>query len=150
MVRTMSSVSRQRRACTTSTLRPSPSSSIPTETVPGVSVTVEASAAPGAALIWTLLLVAALVVIVAVARTGSALFWRTAGEVPAGRAPPLDCRAVGATAGLLACVLGLVAWGGAATSYAWETARQLADPAGYVAAVLGAGDGVREHRRSLR
>jgi multicomponent K+:H+ antiporter subunit D len=106
--------------------------------------------ARGAVLIWSVLLVAALVVIVAVARTGSALFWRAAVEVPAGRAPPLDRRAVGATAGLLACVLGLVAWGGAATSYAWETARQLADPAGYVAAVLGPDDGVREHRRSLR
>ena len=53
-------------------------------------------------------------------------------------------------AGLLACAVGLVLWGGAATSYAWSTARQLADPYGYVAAVLGADAAAQEQRRSLR
>jgi multicomponent K+:H+ antiporter subunit D len=109
-----------------------------------------ASAAPGAVVIWSVLLVAALVVIVAVARAGSALFWRTGPAMTSAQAPALDRRSVGAIAGLLACIVGLVAWGGAATSYAWETARQLADPAGYVSAVLGAGEGAHEQRRSLR
>jgi len=107
-------------------------------------------AASQAVVSWPVLLVAALVVIVAVARAGSALFWRTAPGPAAAPAPPLDRRAVGAVAGLLACVVGLVIWGGAATSYAWDTARQLADPSGYVSAVLGADDGAREQRRSLR
>jgi multicomponent K+:H+ antiporter subunit D len=109
-----------------------------------------ASAAPGAVVIWSVLLVAALVVIVAVARAGSALFWRTAPATTSARPAALDRRSVGAIASLLACIVGLVAWGGAATSYAWETARQLADPAGYVGAVLGADEGAHEQRRSLR
>ena len=68
----------------------------------------------------------------------------------AGLAAPLDRRSVGAVAGLLACVIGLVIWGGAAASFASDTARQLADPSGYVSAVLGEGGGVQEQRRSLR
>jgi hypothetical protein len=63
---------------------------------------------------------------------------------------PLDRRSVGAVAGLLACVFGLVIWGGAATSFAWDTAGQLADPSGYVSAVLGPEASVQEQRRSLR
>ena len=109
-----------------------------------------ARSAPSAIVSWSVLLVAALVVIVAAARAGSALFWRTAPGPAAGQATPLDRRSVGAVAGLLACVFGLVIWGGAATSYAWDTARQMADPTGYVSAVLGEGDGVVEQRRSLR
>jgi len=107
-----------------------------------------ARVAPGAVTSWSVLLLAALVVIVAVARAGSALFWRTGPATTA--APPLDRRSVGAVAGLLACVVGLVAWGGAATEYAWSTARQLADPAGYVTAVLGTDPHAWEQRRGQR
>jgi multicomponent K+:H+ antiporter subunit D len=106
--------------------------------------------APVAVVSWSVLLAAALVVIVAVARAGSALFWRTAPGPAATQAVPLDRRSVGAVAGLLACAVGLVLWGGPATSYAWSAARQLADPSGYVAAVLGADASAREQRRSLR
>ena len=106
--------------------------------------------APGAVAIWTVLLVAALVVIVAAARTGSALFWRIAPLPADARVPALEPRPVVAVAGLLACVVGLVVWSGAATSYAWSTARQLADPSGYVSAVLGPGGNARDERRSLR
>ena len=106
--------------------------------------------APVAVVSWSVLLAAALVAIVAVARAGSALFWRTAPEPASATAAPLDRRSVGAVAGLLACAVGLVLWGGAATSYAWSTARQLADPSGYVAAVLGADASAHEQRRSLR
>ena len=106
--------------------------------------------APGAVVSWSVLLVAALVVIVAAARAGSTLFWRTAPGPGAAGVTPLDRRSVGAVAGLLACVFGLVIWGGAATSYAWDTAGQLADPSGYVSAVLGPEASVQEQRRSLR
>jgi hypothetical protein len=68
----------------------------------------------------------------------------------AGQVTPLDRRSIGAVAGLLACVFGLVIWGGVATSFAWDTARQMADPSSYVSAVLGEGGGVVEQRRSLR
>ncbi len=105
---------------------------------------------PSAVVTWSVLLVAALVVIVAVARVGSALFWRTVPGPADAAGRPLDGRAVGAVAGLLACLLGLVVWGGAATSYAWDTARQIADPSGYVDAVLGPDPSVAEQRRSLR
>jgi multicomponent K+:H+ antiporter subunit D len=104
---------------------------------------------PAAVVSWSVLLVAALVVIVAVARAGSALFWRTVPEPAAAQATPLDRRSVGAVAGLLACAVGLVMWGGSATSFAGDTARQLADPSDYVSAVLGDGGG-HEQRRSLR
>ncbi len=107
-------------------------------------------AAPGAVMNWSVLLVAALLVIVAVARAGSALFWRTAPEAAGAGVNPPDGRAVRAVSLLLACIVGLVAWGGAVTSYAWNTARQLAEPSGYVAAVLGPDGIVREQRRSPR
>jgi multicomponent K+:H+ antiporter subunit D len=109
-----------------------------------------ARVAPGAAVTWTVLLVAALAVIVALARAGSALFWRTTPMVVTTQAPALDRRAVGAVTGLLACSVALVAWGGPATSYAWSAARQLVDSTGYVTAVLGADGAAQEQRRSLR
>jgi multicomponent K+:H+ antiporter subunit D len=117
----------------------------------GKLLVLEASqAVPGAAVIWSVLLVSALVVIVAVARAGSALFWRTAQAAVHTSPLALDGRAVGAVLGLLACAVALVAWGGAATAFAWSTARQLADPSGYVTAVLGADADAAEQRRSLR
>jgi multicomponent K+:H+ antiporter subunit D len=117
----------------------------------GKLLVLEASrSVPGAAVIWSVLLVAALVVIVAVARTGSALFWRTAPAAVSTPPPALDRRAVGAVLGLLACAVALVAWGGGATFYAWSTARQLTDPSSYVTAVLGADAGPPAQRRSLR
>jgi len=108
--------------------------------------------AAGVAVTWSVLLGATLVVIVALARAGSALFWRTAAASATTSAPasPPSPRAVGAVVGLLACVVGLVAWGGAATSYAWNTARQLSDPAAYITAVLGADPDAYEQRRRLR
>jgi multicomponent K+:H+ antiporter subunit D len=116
----------------------------------GKLMVLEAARSASAAVVsWSVLLVAALVVIVAVARAGSALFWRTAPGPTAGPRAPLDPRSVGAVAGLLACVCGLVLWAGAATTFALDTSRQMADPSGYVTAVLGEGGGP-EQRRSLR
>jgi multicomponent K+:H+ antiporter subunit D len=111
-----------------------------------------ARAAAGVAVTWSVLLGATLVVIVAVARAGSALFWRTAAAPAAASAlaSPPSPRALTAVVGLLACVVGLVAWGGAATSFAWSTARQLADPSAYVTAVLGPDRSGHEQRRRLQ
>jgi multicomponent K+:H+ antiporter subunit D len=117
----------------------------------GKLMVLEAARDSGAAVVtWSVLLVAALVVIVAIARAGSALFWRTSPEAAMAAVPAPARGAVTSVIGLLACLVGMVAWGGAATTYAADTARQLADPAGYVGAVLGTDDRDREHRRSLR
>jgi multicomponent K+:H+ antiporter subunit D len=118
----------------------------------GKIMILDAAAASGrVALTWSILLVTALVVIVALARSGSAIFWRTAAEgggpAAAITAPRLPRRAVGAAVALLACLAAMIVWGGSATAYAWSTARQLAEPAGYIEAVLGAAP---DDRRSLR
>jgi multicomponent K+:H+ antiporter subunit D len=97
---------------------------------------------------WSVLLVAALVVIVALARAGSALFWRIEGEIPTAVARPrVPLRALAPIGLLLASVVAMVAWGGSVTAYAWSTAGQIARPSGYVAAVLG---DAADDRRSLR
>jgi multicomponent K+:H+ antiporter subunit D len=97
---------------------------------------------------WSVLLVAALVVIVALARAGSALFWRIADEIPAHPVRPrVALRALAPIGLLLASVVAMVAWGGSVTAYAWSTAGQLARPSAYVEAVLGT---AADDRRSLR
>ena len=103
-----------------------------------------------AVLSWSVLLVATLLVIVALSRAGSALFWRVA--VPAGgRVPPPPARrGVLAVAILLLGVVGMVVYGGPVTAHAWSTARQIAEPGAYVEAVLGPGASEPGQRRSLR
>jgi multicomponent K+:H+ antiporter subunit D len=110
-----------------------------------------ASGHPAAALIWSSLLGAALVVIVALARAGSAVFWRTvpaAGDAPEPPRPSLA--ALAAPAVILGCVVALVVWGGSATAFAQAAARDLANPAGYIEAVLGGDRAAPDDRRSLR
>jgi multicomponent K+:H+ antiporter subunit D len=100
---------------------------------------------------WSVLLAATLVVVVALSRAGSALFWRTSEVTVAMPAPAIPRRAYWAVGGLLACVVGLVAWGGTVTEYAMDTARQLADPSGYRWAVLAGREGlVPDDRRDLQ
>ena len=110
-----------------------------------------AGAHPAAALIWSSLLVAALVVIVAFARAGSAVFWRTV-PAPAGApAPPRpSLAALAAPAAILGCVAALVIWGGSATAFAQAAARDLDNPAGYIEAVLGGDHAQPDDRRRLR
>jgi multicomponent K+:H+ antiporter subunit D len=97
---------------------------------------------------WSILLVAALVVIVALARAGSALFWRVAdGRSAQPGQPPVTPRALASIGLLLGAVVAMVAWGGSVTAYAWDTAGQLARPSVYVEAVLGT---AADDRRSLR
>jgi multicomponent K+:H+ antiporter subunit D len=97
---------------------------------------------------WGVLLVAALVVIVALARAGSALFWRIAdGNAAHGARPRIPLRSLAPIGLLLGSIVAMVAWGGSVTAYAWSTAGQLARPAAYVEAVLGTAP---DDRRSLR
>jgi multicomponent K+:H+ antiporter subunit D len=104
-----------------------------------------------AAVTWSILLVAALVVIVALARTGSALFWRIDEGRSASTALPAPSRATPRALApiglLLGAVVAMVIWGGKVTAYAWSTAAQLAQPSAYVEAVLGT---ATDDRRSLR
>ena len=109
-----------------------------------------ASGHPAVAVIWGSLLGAALLVIVAFARAGSAVFWRTlpatSGEPPP--RPPLA--ALAAPAAILGCVAALVVWGGNATAFAQAVGRDLANPGGYIEAVLGGGYAQSDERRRLR
>jgi multicomponent K+:H+ antiporter subunit D len=95
------------------------------------------------------MLAATLLVIVALARAGSALFWRTGDQAPA-RAARLPVRQMTAVAALLACLVVMVVRGQDVTGYAWSTGRQLAEPTAYVEAVLGPGEGGRSHQRRLK
>jgi multicomponent K+:H+ antiporter subunit D len=102
-----------------------------------------------AAVTWPAMLAATLLVIVALARAGSALFWRTGDQAPA-RAARLPVRQMTAVAALLACLVVMVVRGQDVTGYAWSTGRQLAEPTAYVEAVLGPGEGGRSHQRRLK
>jgi multicomponent K+:H+ antiporter subunit D len=98
---------------------------------------------------WSVVLGATLLVVVALSRAGSAVFWRTA----AGAARPATAvprRGIAAAAGLLACIVGLVVGGGSVTAWAQATARQLAGPEAYREAVLGPAGVDRDLHRSLQ
>jgi len=117
---------------------------------PGKIMVLEAAGEAGRApLVWAVVLGATLMVVVALSRAGSAVFWRTSGSEAAPATPP-PRRGVVAAAGLLACIVGLVAWGGSVTSWAQATARQLAAPEEYREAVLGPADVGHDRHRSLR
>jgi multicomponent K+:H+ antiporter subunit D len=105
---------------------------------------------PAAALIWSSLLGAALVVIVALSRAGSAVFWRILPGTDRAQAPRPSLAALAAPAVILGCVAALVAWGGSATAFARAVGRDLANPAVYVDAVLGGDPAQPDDRRRLR
>jgi len=107
------------------------------------------SAHPAAALIWSSLLGAALVVIVALSRAASAVFWRTLPPSGDARATRPSLPALAAPTAILGCIAALVAWGGSATTFAQAVARDLANPAAYVAAVLGGSHAQPDDRRRL-
>jgi multicomponent K+:H+ antiporter subunit D len=118
----------------------------------GKIMILDAAAETGrAALVWPLLLGSTLLVIVALARTGSRLFWNVLPPAAdAGPGPDLPAAAWAAPAGLLACIVALVAWGGAAIRFSEDAGRQIATPAGYVEAVLGPAADRPETRRRLQ
>jgi len=107
---------------------------------------------PAQAWILTVVLVAALAGVIALARAGSRLFFSTKtvgpvalatpaaavdvlpGELPD---PPGAPREVTAIVGLLGLILVLTVFAGPAVDFAQAAAAQLADPPAYIAAVLG-------------
>jgi multicomponent K+:H+ antiporter subunit D len=87
--------------------------------------------------VWATVLVTSLVSLVALARTGTLLFYRTHGsQAPAAAEAPTLASAA-PVAGLVVLVIGLVAAAGPLSDYAAATARQLLQPGLYVDAVLG-------------
>ncbi|MCB1738402.1 MAG: monovalent cation/H+ antiporter subunit D [Gammaproteobacteria bacterium] len=90
---------------------------------------------PSVAFIWTAILITALLGIVALARTGSRLFFNTATEqvVDTPCARRHDLLAIGS---LLALALALTVWAGPAMEFTQATANQLGTPELYIRAVL--------------
>lgn len=94
----------------------------------------EAVAAPETVWLWSAVLGSSLLVLIALSRAGSRLFWRTQ-DVPAvgGRADGV--RVSGAVL-LLAAGPALSVFAAPVTAYTQATAQQLLQPGGYIAAVL--------------
>ncbi|MCF8161085.1 MAG: monovalent cation/H+ antiporter subunit D [Polaromonas sp.] len=107
-------------------------------------------AAPDQPWVWAVILLAALLAVIALARAGSQVFFNSqAGKeatAPKPGASPSDTVLPGASSarellavgGLLGLILALTVFAGPALDYADATARQLTDPARYINAVLGA------------
>jgi multicomponent K+:H+ antiporter subunit D len=89
---------------------------------------------PSAAWVLSVVLVSGLLVIVAMSRAGSALFWRT-GDAPAPGIRTTGLQAA-AAALLLFSAVALTVGAGAATAFTRATAAQLLDRAAYVDAVM--------------
>jgi multicomponent K+:H+ antiporter subunit D len=88
--------------------------------------------------VWSIVLATGLIGMVALARSGSLLFYRTHGaHDPASLMPP-GIVTLAPVAGLLLLVAGLSIWAGPLSDYAHATAAQLLQPKQYVDAVLGA------------
>jgi multicomponent K+:H+ antiporter subunit D len=87
--------------------------------------------------VWSIVLLTGLVSVIALARSGSLLFYRThTPHDPAALTPP-TAAALAPVAGLLLLVAGLVVWAGPLSDYAHATATQLLQPQQYIDAVLG-------------
>ena len=93
-----------------------------------------ALATPSAPWVLSVVLGSGLLVIVALSRAGSVLFWRASEVHPLG--PVSTAPRVGATGALLAAPLLLMALAHPMSRYARETADQLLDTRAYVAAVM--------------
>ncbi|HEY9098103.1 MAG TPA: monovalent cation/H+ antiporter subunit D [Thiobacillus sp.] len=88
--------------------------------------------------VWSVVLATGLASMIALARSGSLLFYRTQGTTAPSTqtAPTLD--ALTPVAGLLLLIIGMVIWAGPLSDYAAATAMQLLEPQRYIDAVLGA------------
>ncbi|MDP3368532.1 MAG: monovalent cation/H+ antiporter subunit D [Brevundimonas sp.] len=96
-------------------------------------------AAPEAAWIWGTILITTLIGVLAFARAGSRIFWKSAaveGHIPM-RVLRGRRGGVAAAAGLLATLVALSLLGGPVTAYTEAAAAQLFEPQQYIAAVLG-------------
>ncbi len=92
---------------------------------------------PAAAWVLGVVLATGLLGIVALARSGSLLFYRPVHGLEPGAPPPAIAPAVVPVAGLLALALAMTAWAGPVLDYAQATADQLLQPHQYIHAVLG-------------
>lgn len=94
------------------------------------------SALPHPAVYWMLgvILGTGLLVIIALSRTGSAIFWRTGDSLPAGER--VEVLGISSTAALVLGTVFLMLIAGPATDYTRATAAQLANRAGYIDAVM--------------
>ena len=94
---------------------------------------------PAAAWIWGTILITTLIGVLAFARAGSLLFWKSAGiegEIPT-RALRGRVVGVAAAGGLLAALALMTALAGPVTAYTDAAAAQLFEPQAYIEAVLG-------------
>ncbi|MCO6411472.1 MAG: monovalent cation/H+ antiporter subunit D [Thiogranum sp.] len=89
-----------------------------------------------AAWFWATVLGGSLLTLVALSRAGSRMFWRTQGDALATERP--DGLRIFGTAALLGASPLLVVFAAPVTAYTQATALQLASPASYIDAVLGA------------
>ena len=89
--------------------------------------------------IVSVVLITSLLAMIALARSGSVLFYRSQAAPATMRTPALvqELMPIG---GLLLLCLALVIWAGAAHDFAQTTAEQLLQPQAYIEAVLGNGD----------
>jgi multicomponent K+:H+ antiporter subunit D len=96
-----------------------------------------AQPSPYFASLWTILLLAGLLNLIAWSRAGSLLFWKAA---PSGlKTAPVSRLAWGGVAGLAVLSLAMVVYAGPLTDAVGVAAAQMNAPSGYVADVLGAG-----------
>lgn len=96
----------------------------------GKLLILDATRGAGQMLIWGAILVSSFVLILGLARAGSAVFWKTAPGTPLPHAPqPLAFVATGA---LVAGLIGLTLAAGPITGWLAETAAALHDPVAYI------------------
>lgn len=101
----------------------------------GKLLILDASRGADLALIWAAVLGSSLLMVIGLSRAGSLLFWKAhaAGEPAAAPFPPQPLAFVAVFA-LLAALVALTLAAGPVTGWLAETARQLHDPAAYIAA----------------
>jgi multicomponent K+:H+ antiporter subunit D len=85
---------------------------------------------------WSVVLAGGLAGVIALARSGSLLFYRTQGAADPTMAPP-GAATLLPVAGFVLLVVGLTVWAGPLSDYAGATAAQLMAPQQYIDAVLG-------------
>jgi formate hydrogenlyase subunit 3/multisubunit Na+/H+ antiporter MnhD subunit len=87
--------------------------------------------------VWSIVLITGLLGVIALARSGSLLFYRThSAHDPASLLRPTT-GTLAPVAGLLLLVVGMTIWAGPVSDYAADTAAQLRAPQQYIEAVLG-------------
>jgi multicomponent K+:H+ antiporter subunit D len=98
--------------------------------------------------VWSIVLITGLLGVIALARSGSLLFYRThTAHDPASLLRPATST-LAPVAGLLLLVVGMTIWAGPVADYAADTAVQLRSPQHYIDAVLGAAPGTAAVRAS--